>query len=110
MAKYLIQFSYTHESWANMIKNPSDRSAAARAIAESLGGSLESFYWMFGDSDGFAVADLPDSVSAAAVSIAVSSTGALAGAKTTLLFEHDDQAAMLEKAKTALASYHPPSG
>lgn len=110
MAKYAIFFSYTHESWANMIKNPTDRAAAARGIAESLGGTLESFHWMFGEYDGFAVADLPDSVSAAAVSIAVSSTGAIANAKTHVLFDHDDQAAMLERAKTALASYHPPSG
>ncbi len=109
MAKYAIFFSYTHESWANMIKNPTDRASAAGRIAESLGGAIESFHWMFGDYDGIAIADLPDSVSAAAVSIAVASSGALAKAKTTQLFDHDDQVAMLEKAKTALAAYHPPS-
>ena len=67
MAKYALFFSYTQESWANMIKNPTDRSAAASQLADSLGGKLESFYWMFGEYDGFAVVDLPDSVTAAAV-------------------------------------------
>ena len=109
MAKYAIFFSYTHDSWAHMIKNPTDRAAAATQIAESLGGSLESFHWMFGEYDGIAIAELPDSVSAAALSIAVAASGALAKAKTTQLFDHDDQAAMLEKAKTADAAYHPPS-
>jgi len=109
VAKYAIFFSYTNESWAHMIKNPSDRAAVASQIAESLGGSLESFHWMFGDFDGIAVANLPDSVSAAAVSIAVASSGAMENAKTTQLFDHDDQEAMLEKAKTALSAYHPPS-
>lgn len=110
MAKYALYFSYTHESWANMIKNPTDRASAAAAIVESLGGSIDSFHWMFGEYDGFAIADMPDSVSAAAVSIAVASSGALSKATTTQLFDHDDQEAMLERAKTALAAYHPPSG
>lgn len=109
MAKYAIFFSYTHEAWANMIKNPTDRSAAAGQLAEALGGSIESFHWMFGEYDGIAIANLPDSVSAAAVSVAVSSSGALAKGTTTQLFDHDDQAALLELAKTALAAYHPPS-
>ncbi len=108
MAKYAIFFSYTHESWANMIKNPTDRGAAAAQLAEALGGKIESFHWMFGEYDGIAIAELPDSVSAAAVSVAVASSGALARAKTTELFDQDDQAALLERAKSALASYHPP--
>jgi uncharacterized protein with GYD domain len=93
-----------------MIKNPTDRAEAARQIVDSLGGSFESLHWMFGDYDGMAISTMPDSVSAAAVSIAVASSGAMSKAKTTELFDHDDQAAMLEAAKTALASYHPPSG
>jgi len=110
MANYAIFFSYTPETWANMIKNPTDRQAAASQITESLGGTLQSLHWMFGDYDGFAVASMPNSVSAAALSVAVASSGAFARATTTELFEADDQAAMLELAKTALASYQPPSG
>lgn len=110
MAKYAIFFSYSSESWAAMVKNPSDRSAVARQLAASLGGTLESFYWMFGDFDGFAVADMPDSVSAAGLSVAVSSSGAFKRAVTTEVFDSDDQAAMVEKAKTALATFTPPTG
>lgn len=109
MAKYALFFSYTQEAWANMIKNPTDRSEAARRLAESLGGSLEAFYWMFGEHDGFAVVDLPDSITAAAVSVAVASSGALERGYTTVVFDHDDQEALLEQAKSALAAYHPPS-
>ncbi len=93
-----------------MIKNPSDRSAAAKQLVESLGGSIEVFYWMFGGWDGFATAELPDSVSAAAISVAVNSSGAFKSVSTTQLFDHDDQAALVEKAKTALAGYSPPTG
>ncbi len=110
MAKYALFFSYTPESLTSMIKNPADRSAAARQVAEALGGTLESFYWMFGEYDGFAVVDAPDSISAGAVSIAVASTGALSKAVTTQLFDTDDQHALVERAKTALAAYTPPTG
>ncbi len=110
MAKYAILFSYTPEAWAAMMKNPTDRSAAARQVAEGLGGTMESFYWMFGEYDGIAIFDVPDSVTAAAFSVAVSSTGALSKAKTTELFASADQAALVERAKTVLASYTPPTG
>ena len=48
--------------------------------AESAGGTLESIYWILGDRDGLAIVDVPDSVSAAAVSLAVL-TGALTRAR-----------------------------
>ncbi len=110
MAKYALFFSYTPESWASLIKNPTDRSAAAQQVAEAVGATLESFYWMFGEYDGLAIIDGPDSISVGAVSIAVASTGALSKAVTTRLFDADDQEAMVERAKTALASYTPPTG
>ena len=110
MAKYALFFSYTPEAWAGMIKNPGDRSAAARQVAEAVGGTLESLYWMFGEYDGFAIVDGPDAIAAGAVSIAVASTGAFSKAVTTQLFDADDQAALVERAKTALAAYAPPVG
>ncbi|RPI25582.1 MAG: GYD domain-containing protein [Actinobacteria bacterium] len=110
MAKYALFFSYTPESWAGMIKNPSDRSGAARQLAESVGGRIEAFYWMFGDYDGFAIVDGPDSISAAAVSVAVAASGALSKAVTTELFDAEDQAAVMERARTAVSSYIPPAG
>ncbi len=110
MAKYAIFFSYTPEALSAMIKNPSDRSTAARQVVEGLGGSLESFYWMFGEYDGIAIFDVPDSVSAAAFSVAVSSSGAFSKVRTTELFTSSDQAALIERAKTGQASYTPPTG
>ena len=110
MAKYALFISYTPESLASMIKNPTDRSAAARQVVEAVGGKLEHFYWMFGEYDGIAIFEGPDSVTAGAVSIAVASTGAVSKAVTTELFDADDQQAMVERAKTALAAYTPPTG
>lgn len=106
MAKYLIVGSYPAESWSRMIENPSDRSAVAREAFESLGGSLESYYWAFGPDDWLAIGEVPDDVSAAALSVAASSSGAVTGVRTTRLLTTDESAAVLQRARAAV--YHPP--
>ncbi len=110
MAKFAIFFSYTAEAWRAMLDNPSDRAAAARQITEAVGGTLESFYWMFGDHDGFAIADVDDSLSAAAVSVAISSSKALTNVSTHELLDADARKSLVDKARTALESYTPPTG
>ena len=95
MAKFLVKASYTagggeggSERWG-----VSRREAVAR-MAEGLGGSLESFYFAFGDTDAYVVLDLPDNRTAAAASIAVKPTGAAACEVIVLLTPEDvDEAA-----------------
>ena len=54
-------------------------------MAEGLGGSLESFYFAFGDTDAYVVLDLPDNQSAAAASIAVNTAGGATSEVVVLL-------------------------
>ena len=44
---------------------------------EALGGKLEHMYYGFGDADVYAIFDAPDAVTAAALSLAVNSSGAV---------------------------------
>jgi len=108
MARYASLFSYTSETWARMISAPGDRTAAVRQVLDSLGGSLESIHWMFGPHDGIAIFDVPDSVSAAAVSIAVSSTGVFKHMETHELFTQDQLAQTLAKASNVTRAYQRP--
>ena len=75
MARYLLQGGYAPEAWAGLVKNPVDRTAAVRAAFESLGGKLEVLYYTFGPDDFIVIGEVPDQVQAAAVGIAVASTG-----------------------------------
>jgi uncharacterized protein with GYD domain len=70
---------------------------------------MEAFYWMTGKHDGFVISNLPDGVSGAAVSVAVSATGAVTGIETHMIFDHDDQADIVTKAAAALRAYKPPT-
>jgi uncharacterized protein with GYD domain len=108
MAKFVVFFNYTSDTWEKMIKNPGDRLAAVRASAQSVGGEVESMYFMLGKQDGFLVMDAPDASAAAAVSIAVSSTGAVRDLETHELIAPADLPAVLEKAGTARGTYRPP--
>ena len=108
MAKFAIFFKYTSDTWNKMLKNPSDRLAAVRASAQSIGGEVESLYFMLGKQDGFVVVDAPDAAAAAAVSIAVSSTGAVHDLETHELIAAADLPGVLEKAATAQGAYRPP--
>ena len=49
---YLSRFGYTTDAVKALIDQPQDRSAAAREVAESLGGTLVGFWYAFGEFDG----------------------------------------------------------
>ena len=55
MPRFITFFSYTGEAAKAMIEHPSDRSAASKALVESVGGTQEAFYWMQGKHDGFII-------------------------------------------------------
>jgi uncharacterized protein with GYD domain len=106
VAKYLVLFSLTGETIKRFLAKPSDRAAVVRELAESVGGSLESYYWMFGQYDGAGVFVLPDSHTMAAVSLAATSSGAFTRFETHELIEASDLLAIADRAKGI--AYQPP--
>jgi uncharacterized protein with GYD domain len=108
VAKYLVLFSLTGETIRRFLDKPSDRAAVVRDLAESVGGSLESYYWMFGQYDGAAVFVLPDSHTMAALSLAATSSGAFTRFETHELIDANDLLAIADRAKGI--AYQPPGG
>ena len=108
MATYAIFFTLKAETVSGMMRNPSDRAAVVSKLLESVGGTLEAYYWMLGQWDGFVVVTAPDSASAAAVSLAVSSTGAFGHLETHELFDASEINGLLERAKSFSGQYTPP--
>jgi uncharacterized protein with GYD domain len=106
VAKYLVLFGLTGETMKRFIAKPSDRAAVVRELAESGGGSLGSYYWMFGQYDGVGVFGMPDSHSMAAVCLAATSSGAFTCFETHELIEAGDLTAIAERAKGI--TYQPP--
>jgi uncharacterized protein with GYD domain len=104
MAKYLVKATYTAECGRGIQSagGTSRRDVVAK-MAEGLGGSLESFYFAFGETDAYVVLDLPDNRTAAAASLAVNAAGGATSEVVVLLTPEDIDAA----AKLSV-DYRPP--
>ena len=104
MPKFLVKASYSAEGAKGVqgAGGTSRRDAIAK-LADGLGGSLESFYFGFGDTDAYVILDMPDNQSAAAASIAVNAAGAATSEVVVLLTPEDVDAA----AKMSV-DYRPP--
>ncbi len=107
MAYYLIQAAFTPESWAKLLKKPQDRRQAVAPMVEKLGGRLESYWVSFGEYDSVVIVQVPDNVTAAALSLAASAGGALKAIRTTPLLTTEESMEAMRKA--ASAGYRPPS-
>jgi uncharacterized protein with GYD domain len=93
--KYLIQASYTGEGVQGLRKEGGSarRDATARACA-SVGGSLDAFYFAFGDSDVVAIIDMPDNTTAAGVVLLAAASGTVVDKTTVLLTPEEIDAAV----------------
>jgi uncharacterized protein with GYD domain len=104
MAKFLYQGSYTAAGVQGLRKDGgSGRFRAVEHLAASVGGKLEVYYWAHGSDDFFIVMDLPDGVTAAALSLIVNATGAVRVRSTPLITAEE-----LDRAGQISANYRPP--
>jgi uncharacterized protein with GYD domain len=104
MPKYLIEASYTAEGAKGLMKaGGTARRAEVQNMAESLGGRLEAFYFVFGENDVRVILDLPENLTAAAISLGVMSTGA-ARIKTAVLLTPEE----MDQAVKTPVDYRPP--
>ena len=105
MPHYLLQGSYTAEGAKGLLaEGGSSRIAQATALLESVGGTVECLYFAYG-ADIIGVWEVPDTSSAAAVSLAVSSTG-MVNVRLTPLITPEELDAAAEIA--AGVTYRPP--
>lgn len=106
MSHYLVQASYTAETWGRLIKAPQDREAVVRQVMESVGCKLEAFYFAFGQDDAIAVYEAPDNTTAAALALAIIGSGAFSNFRTTPLITSQEATAAMRRA--GQVSYRPP--
>ena len=104
MPKYLLAATYTPEGAKGLLKDGgTKRKAAAVAAAKAAGGTVEAFYFAFGQNDAIVIADLPDNASAAALSLTVGASGAVTLRTTALLTPEE-----IDTAAKKRVGYRPP--
>lgn len=106
MPKYLIMANYTSEGLKGVAdKGGSARREAVEKACVDAGGSLESFYFAFGDVDAYVTVDLPDDIAAASLAIAVGAAG-MASPTTVKLLTPEE----IDRAAATHVAYVPPGG
>ncbi len=104
MPRYMLQGSYSPNGVQGIIrKGGMERKTAVAEAARSLGGKLEGFYFAFGEPDAYAIVDLPDEKSAAALSLVINASGTI-HCKTTVLLTAEE----MDDAAKRTVGYRPP--
>ena len=104
MAKYLLELNYSSQGIKGVLDNGgSAREKAGRVAIESAGGKLESLHFAFGGTDAYAICDLPDNTSAAALAMTLSASGAVM-ARTVVLLTPSE----VDAASHTTINYSPP--
>lgn len=106
MPRYLISASYTHHGIQGLLnEGGSSRRVAVEKAVNAVGGSLEAFYYAFGDNDVVTIMSFPDNVTAAGLSLIVAAAGG-ATTKTTVLLTPEE----IDNAVKLHGDYRPPGG
>ncbi len=106
MPLYMLQFSYSPESWAALVRKPEDRTASVDAIMKSVGGRLVSLYFHMGEYDGTAILEAPDDSAANAAIMATVASGSIRSSRTTRLYSSKELVDTLGRAGKVV--YRPP--
>jgi uncharacterized protein with GYD domain len=76
MPKYLVRANYAQSGLGGLLaEGGTGRKDAVSGLIASVGGTLESMHFAFGDTDAFIIVDLPDNVTAAGIAMLVSAAG-----------------------------------
>jgi uncharacterized protein with GYD domain len=104
MAKFLWKASYTSDGVKGVLKEGgTGRRAAVEKVVEGLGGKVEGFYFALGEHDVYVIAELPDTVTATAVSLTVNASGVVALQTVELLTPEQ-----VDEASKKSVEYRPP--
>jgi len=104
MPKYLAHCNYVGEGLKGLLKEGgTSRRAVVDKLIESVGGKVEAFYYAFGETDLYVIADLPDNESMSAVALMVAASGAIT-IKTTVLLTPEE----VDEAVKKTPIYQPP--
>ena len=105
MQKYLFHGSYTPEGYRGLLaEGGSARISAAKQALQSVGGSLESFYYSNGEQDFYIIVNLPDHVSSTAITLAGNVSGTFSIRAVALLTPEE-----MDKAVKMKVDFRPPS-
>ena len=107
---FCITVNYTPEAIQNLMANPeTSRLAAVQKVVEAAGGKVVSLYSTVAEGPGaMVIVDLPDPISAPAISGVVAASGAVKDVRLMRLLSADEVVAVRKKAAQLRDAYKAP--
>ena len=104
MPKFMFQASLSPEGVNGVLaEGGSARRTVVTSAIEKLGGTVECFYFAFGQTDVLVVCDLPDNETAAAFAMETSASGRVSVITTVLLSPEQ-----VDRARETKSGWRPP--
>ena len=104
MPKFLYQANYTTTGIQGLLQEGgTSRRQVFEEMGREQGGKLEAFYYAFGGADLYMIYDLPDAVTAAALSLSITARGAISISTVQLITPEE-----IDEATRKTVTYRPP--
>ena len=110
MPFFMSQWTYYDKEVRALLDHPHDRVEIVARAMKAFGGRLHEFYFAFGDYDGVAISEFPDSETALSCFMSFSGEGGLQSFKTTVLLTPEEARRAMDKARQVVSNYSRPSG
>jgi uncharacterized protein with GYD domain len=108
MTLYLARAKISKEAMKALVDKPEDRLITTTRFLKGIGGRLHSYYFSFGEYDIVLIFELEDHVSAAVLSMVLTSSGSCTEVDTTVLLSMAEAVDAMNKAGDAMGVYRPP--
>ena len=109
MPHFMVSCNYSAEAKNALIANPVDRTKAASAAIDAVGGKLHSAFMTFGEADVIVIYEAPDAIASAALAVTLGASGAFSSIKTTALLTIADGIKALKLSGETKSAYKPPT-
>jgi len=108
MAMYLARGKIAKDAMKAMVDRPEDRLVTTTRFLKSIGGRLQNYFFALGEYDIILIFELPDHVSASALSMVLTSSGSCTEVETTVLMTMSEAVDAMHRAREAMGIYTPP--
>jgi uncharacterized protein with GYD domain len=108
MAFYLMRGKFSQHAMQALTQRPEDRLVTTAKFLQGVGGRLHYYFFSFGEFDFVLLYELPDNVSAAALSMVLKASGAVTETDNAVLMTMEEAVAAMQKAGDVTGVYRPP--
>ncbi len=108
MTFYLMRAKVSQTAMDALVQRPEDRFVTMTKLLKGVGGRLHYYFFCFGQYDIVLLFELPDNVSASALSMVLTASGSVTDIDTTVLMTMEEAIAAMHTAAEATGVYQPP--